>query len=179
MMILLAFTPFFLFAIVERLVGVGPGLLCGTAASLVLIARDALSHERKIKVLEVGTALVFGSLAVFHFLTSASWSMVAVRLRVDMGLLLIVLASLAIRMPFTLQYARESVSPEFWSRREFVRTNYVITFVWAAAFLIMVAADLVMLYAPTVPLKVGIWTTILAIAGAAKFTQQYPERAKA
>lgn len=60
MTILLAFAPFFMFAVVERLVGATAGLLCGAIASLVLIARDALSPNRKVKVLEVGTALLFG-----------------------------------------------------------------------------------------------------------------------
>jgi hypothetical protein len=40
----------------------------------------------------------------------------------------------------------------------------------------MVIADLVMLYLPAVPLKVGIWVTILAIFGAFRFTSWYPER---
>ena len=179
MMILLAFAPFVLFAVVERLAGVTAGLLSGTAASLLLIIRDAISSTRKIKVLEVGTVLVFGALAILNLTSGSQWSVVAVRLRVDVGLLLIVLISLAIKMPFTLQYAREQVAPEFWSDPNFVRTNNIITLVWAAAFTLMVAADLLMLYTPSVPLRIGIWTTILAIYGAAKFTQWYPQQAKA
>ena len=57
----------------------------------------------------------------------ATWSVVGVRALVDAGLLLIVLVSMAIGRPFTLQYAREQVAPEFWNSPEFVRTNYVIT----------------------------------------------------
>jgi len=179
MTLLLAFAPFLLFAIVERFFGATAGLITGTLASLLLILRDILSPSRKVKVLEVGTAIVFGGLAAYNLLTGTAWSMVGVRLRVDIGLLLIVLTSLAIRLPFTLQYAREQVAPEMWSRPEFVGTNYVITWAWAGAFLAMVAADLLMLFAPDVPLRVGIWVTVLAIVGAAKFTQWYPERGRA
>jgi hypothetical protein len=178
MTILLAFAPFILFAIVERLAGVTAGLLCGTGASLVLIIRDAISSYRKVKVLEIGTVLVFAGLALYNLATGAVWSMVGVRLRVDLGLLMIVLVSLAIQLPFTLQYAREQVAQDLWKSPEFVRTNYVITSVWAAAFALLVAADLMMLYIPTLPLRVGIWTTIAAIVGAMKFTQWYPERAR-
>ena len=98
------------------------------------------------------------------------------RLRVDAGLLLIVLTSIALRRPFTLQYARESVPREFWDSPEFLRTNDVISAVWALAFAVMVAADLVMLYMPEIPQRAGIVATILALVGAVKFTGWYPDR---
>jgi hypothetical protein len=167
MNILLAFAPFLVFAVVERLVGASAGLVAGALVSLALLVRDAMSRERKIKILEVGTMILFGGLALYSLL---------VRLCVDGGLLLVVLISMALRRPFTLQYAREKVSPDLWNSPEFIRVNYVITAVWAAAFAIMVIADLVMLYLPAVPLKVGIWVTILAIFGAFRFTSWYPER---
>jgi hypothetical protein len=141
-----------------------------------LIARDWMSRNRSVKILEIGTMVLFGGLAAYALLTGATWSVVGVRLRVDAGLLLIVLVSIAFRTPFTVQYAREKVGQELWSSSEFIRTNYVITAVWAAAFGVMVIADLIMLYMPNVPLRVGIWTTIVAIIGAARFTGWYPER---
>jgi hypothetical protein len=51
----------------------------------------------------------------------------------------------------------------------------VITAIGAAAFAVMVAADLAMLKMPTLPLSVGVGATIVAIAGAAYFTQWYPQ----
>jgi hypothetical protein len=56
--------------------------------------------------------------------------------------LLIVLVSMAIGQPFTLQHARESVSPALWREAEFVRVNVAITAVWAAAFAAMAVIDL-------------------------------------
>jgi hypothetical protein len=176
MNILLAFAPFLVFAVVERLVGASAGLVAGALVSLALLVRDAMSRERKIKILEVGTMILFGGLALYSLLVNGDWSIIGVRLCVDGGLLLVVLISMALRRPFTLQYAREKVSPDLWNSPEFIRVNYVITAVWAAAFAIMVIADLVMLYLPAVPLKVGIWVTILAIFGAVRFTSWYPER---
>jgi cyanate permease len=91
-------------------------------------------------------------------------------------LLLIVLASMAIRKPFTLQYAREQVSPEYWDRPQFVKTNYIITAVWAAAFAVMVAAEAALVYVPVMPNRLGITVTVLAIVAAVKFTSWYPDR---
>ena len=176
MNLLLAFAPFLAFALLDRLVGTTVGLVTAAIIAAGLLARDAFSTNRKVKILEVGTFLLFGGLAVYTVLVSVAWSIVGVRLCVDAGLLVVVLVSMLVGQPFTLQYAKEKVAPEFWSTPEFTRTNYVITAVWAAAFAVMVVADVVMLYVPAVPIKVGIWVTILALLGAVKFTGWYPER---
>jgi hypothetical protein len=101
-----------------------------------------------------------------------------VRLSVDAGLLLVVLVSIAIRRPFTLRYARERVDRKYWNHPEFIRTNYVITAAWALAFVVLVLADLVLLYKPDVPPRFGVIATILALTGAIKFTGWYPERVR-
>jgi hypothetical protein len=176
--ILLAFAPFIAFAVVDRLVGPTQGLVAGAVVSVALLLRD-LIRGKAAKVLEVGTVILFGGLALYALLGRPSWSVVGVRLVVDAGLLLIVLASLAMRRPFTLQYAREQVAPELWGTPGFVRTNYVITAVWALAFAMMVAAELVLLYLPGIPPRAGIIAIVLALVGAVKFTGWYPERQQA
>lgn len=93
-------------------------------------------------------------------------------------LLLIVLGSMAAMRPFSLQYARQQVAPEPWNQPEFVRTNYVITAVWALAFLVMVVAELGLRYFPGLSPRVGIMVVILALIGAMKFTGWYPDREK-
>jgi hypothetical protein len=178
MNILLAFAPFILFVIVERLAGALPALLTATAASCALLVRDWMSQGKTLKVLEIGTAILFGGLAAYALAIGSVWSIIGVRLRVDIGLLLIVLVSIAIRRPFTLQYAREQTPPEIWNAPEFIRTNYVITAVWALAFAIMVGADLLLLYKPALPIQIGIGATIVAIWGAIRFTAWYPDRAR-
>jgi hypothetical protein len=138
-----------------------------------------MTPDRKPKILEIGTALLFGGLALYTVLGRATWSVIGVRLCVDAGLLLIVLVSMAAGRPFTLQYAREQVAPEFWNGHEFVRTNYIITAVWALAFLVMVITELALLYMPGMPPRIGIIVVILALVGAVKFTSWYPEHVKA
>jgi hypothetical protein len=177
--ILLAFAPFIVFALVDRVVGPTEGLAAGALVSAGLLARDWLTPGRSAKILEIGTMLLFGGLTLYAVLGGATWSVIGVRLCVDAGLLLIVLVSMAAGRPFTLQYAREQVAPEFWDSAEFVRTNYVITAVWALAFAVMVVAELALLYVPGMPPRAGIIAVVLALVGAVKFTGWYPERARA
>src|ERR1700760_3174822 len=107
--ILLAFAPFIVFALVDRTVGVTEGLVAGAATSAALLARDWFVLGRSPKILEIGTVMLFGALAAYSLFGSPGWSIMGVRLCVDLGLLLIVLVSIALRQPFTLQYAREQV----------------------------------------------------------------------
>jgi hypothetical protein len=179
MNILLAFAPFIAFVVVERIFGVPAGLMAGALASAALLGRDLLSRERAAKVLEIGTAILFGSLALYALAFDPAWSIAAVRLRVDAGLLAIVLVSIAIRRPFTLQYAREQVAAERWSNPLFVRTNYMISAAWGAAFAAMVVADILLVYVPQVPRAAGIAVTVVALMAAVKFTARYPERVAA
>ncbi|TCR91148.1 hypothetical protein [Rhizobium sp. BK376] len=179
--IVLAFVPFVVFAVVDHFVGATEGLIAGAVVSAAMLIRDLVTPGRAPKVLEIGTVILFTALALYAILASPTWPIVAVRLRVDLGLLSIVLISMAIRRPFTLQYARESVPRELWDSPVFIRTNYIITAVWALAFVVMVIADLLLLYVPSLPQRVGIIATIAALVAAVKFTQWYPEsiRAKA
>ena len=179
MNILLAFAPFIVFALVDRLVGATEGLIAGTAVSAALLLRDWATPGRSPKILEIGTVILFGALALYAVFGGPTWSIIGVRLCVDLGLLVIVLVSMALRQPFTLQYAREQVPAEFWNSPRFVRTNYVITAVWALAFVVLVIADLVLLYVPALPPRIGIVATVVALVAAVKFTSWYPERAKA
>ena len=177
--ILLGFAPFIAFAILDWAMGPTQGLIAGALVSLALLLRELLSLKRVPKVLEIGTTILFGGLALYAVSGAPTWSIVGVRLRVDVGLLLIVLVSIAIRRPFTLQYAKEQVPREMWETARFRRTNYVISAVWALAFMALVSADLIMLEVPSLPSRVGVLITIVALVGAIKFTGWYPERQRA
>jgi hypothetical protein len=175
--ILLAFAPFIVFAVLDRIGGSTGALAAGAVVSAALILRD-LVRGRGMKLLEAGTFLLFAGLALYMGLSGEDWTVIGVRVCVDTGLLLIVLASMAAGRPFTLQYARDQVAPEFWDRPEFIRTNYVITGAWALAFAVMVGAELALLYVPGLPQRAGVLVIILALVGAVKFTGWYPERQK-
>jgi hypothetical protein len=91
MNILLAFTPFIVFVIVERLAGPVLGLLTATASACALL--------------------------------------------------------------------------ETWNTPEFVRSNHVISAVWALAFAVIVGAGLLLLYKPSLPVQIGAGTAIVAVWG--------------
>ncbi|WP_216841007.1 hypothetical protein [Acidobacterium sp. S8] len=173
---MLAFLPFFVYFVAVRLFGIMIALTSATIVSAIMLMRDALNSRRSVKILEVGTVLLFGGLAAYVYFKGGYWPIAAVRLRVDIGLLLIVLVSIALRWPFTLQYAREQVAREYWTSDGFVRTNYIITAVWGAAFALMVIADLLLLYATNLPRWIGVVVTIAALLGAFRFTEWYPKR---
>lgn len=177
--ILLAFAPFIVFAVVDRIIGPTEGLIAGALTSAALLARDVLAPGRTPKILEIGTVLLFGGLAGYAVLAGPAWSVIGVRLCVDAGLLLIVLATLLLGRPFTLQYAREQVAPELHADPQFIRTNYVITSVWALAFAVMVIAEAALLFVPSLPHRIGVIAIVIALVGAVKFTGWYPEHVKA
>jgi hypothetical protein len=176
--ILLSFSPFIVFALLSRVVPVTLALFAGAAVAVALVVRESVLHRRGLKILEAGTALLFAGLGLFVWLTASSWGILEVRLAVDAGLLAIVLLSMLLRQPFTLQYARERVSPEIAAMPQFLATNYIITGVWALAFVLMVGADCVMVFMPGVPLSVGVRVTIAALLGAIYFTSWYPTHLK-
>jgi hypothetical protein len=173
--ILVAFAPFIVFVIANRTIGTLPGLTLAAITSAILLIRDAMNKGRKVKTLEIGTFILFAGLAIYAKVAEPTWSVIAVRLRVDSGLLIVVLVSMILQRPFTLQYAQEQTPREEWTKPGFVRTNYIITGVWAAAFATMVLAEFALLYLPATPKWLGIGVTVAAIYGAIKFTQWYPE----
>jgi hypothetical protein len=174
---LLAFAPFVAFAVLNHFVSPTAALIVAALVSFGLIGREMLLG-RSAKILEVGTFILFAGLAVYAYLSNANWPVVGVKLAVDTGLLAIVLFSLIVGRPFTIQYARETVPQELWASPQFLRTNQVITLVWLAAFAVIIVADLILLRMPDVPHKVSVLLTIGALYAAFKFSMAYPDRAK-
>jgi hypothetical protein len=153
-------------------------LWAGALVAGALLMRDRFILGRSFKILEVGTFALFAGLAVYTRATAQLWTIPAVRLVVDAGLLLIVLASLAAGRPFTLQYARENTPREVWSSPRFLAVNRNITLAWAAAFAVLVLADAAMVYVLEIPRRLDIIATVLALVGAYKYTARASSKAK-
>jgi hypothetical protein len=173
MSILLSLSPFAVFFVLMRLHSPIAGLIGALVASLLLCAFMRRRGEA-VKILEVGSLALFGLLTAYTWLGAPTWTVATVRLAVDAGLLAIVLVSLAIGQPFTLQYARERVPEQFWALPVFFTTNVVITTIWAGAFAVLVAADAAAEWLPAVPLWVDIVASIVAFVGAVWFSNWYP-----
>jgi hypothetical protein len=59
--------------------------------------------------------------------------------------------SIAMRRPFTLEYAREHTDPSLWNSPLFLQTNYLLTLMWAVAFSINAALAWQKSVAPAMP----------------------------
>ena len=174
------FLPFLVFALVGKLLGPIPGLAGGALASFGLLARDRLRGERALDLLEAGSAAMFTVLAALALAgDSAAWSVWRVRLCVDAGLAVVVAGSIAAGRPFTLRHARRRVRPELAATPSFLRTNAILSGVWALAFAVLAAADLLMVLRPASPPALAVGVTLAALAAAAWFTKWYPARARA
>lgn len=174
---LLGFAPYIAFYVAMRFVAVEATLWTAAAVALLVTGWN-WAHASSPKVLEIGSVVVFAALAAFTAVSHWPWTLIAVRLAVDCGLLAIVLFSLAIDRPFSLQYARERTAPQVWSTPLFLSVNRRITWVWAAAFAALVAAHAAVVFVPGTPHWIDTAVTILALLGAFRFTARYPEIAR-
>src|ERR1700733_10588109 len=138
--VLLGFAPFVAFALLSRFVPASISLWSAAAVSAMLILRQK-TRGGSMKILEVGTFVLFAALGTYALVRGNIWDIPTVRSVVDGGLLLIILLSVVVGRPFTLQYAREQVSASVQDSPRFIRTNYIITAIWALAMAVIVLAD--------------------------------------
>ena len=164
MLIFLILAPFGAFTALMLVTSAAVSLFASAAIGVMVMAYDIL-RGRSIKMLGAGTVVIFIALALYLTLVDSGLSNSAVNLVVDAGVLAISLISLVIRQPFTLQYAREVVDAETAALPGFTRASYIITGAWTLAFLLMLLANVLMIYVPGLPLWSG-----LAIAFAARNT---------
>jgi hypothetical protein len=173
MTIFLILAPYGAFATLMLVTSATVSLFASAAICLAMMAHDA-ARGRSVKMLGAGSAIVFLGLGTVTLIDSGL-SASAIKLCVDAGMLAIALTSLAIRQPFTLQYAREMVDPEIAQLPGFVKASYVITAAWAVAFALMVVANLLLIYIPGLPLWLGLAIAFAARNTAVYFTKWYPE----
>lgn len=174
MMVFLILAPYGAFAALMLCTSAAVSLFASAALCLAVIAWDAF-RGRAIKMLGAGSAILFAALGGYVVLVDSSLGGSEVKLAVDAGMLAISLASLAMRRPFTLQYAREVVDAETARLPGFRKANYVITWAWTAAFVLMVLANVLLIYLPGLPLWAGIAVAFAARNTAVYFTKWYPE----
>ncbi len=174
MTLFLILLPYGIFAALMLLTSTGSSLLGAAAVCLAIIAFD-VARGRAVKMLGAGSAVIFAALACYQLLSATPLSGLAVRIGVDTGLLMIGIVSLALRRPFTLQYAREMASQEAMQRPDFLTVNYVISAVWTLAFLLMISANLLLISLPDLPLWSGLAMASLIRNPAVYFSKWYPD----
>ncbi|MGJ5046690.1 hypothetical protein ACQR09_06460 [Bradyrhizobium oligotrophicum] len=174
MTIFLILAPYGVYAALMMVVSATLSLAVGAALCLAVVALDVIKG-RSIKILGLGSAVVFAAVATYLQLIDPTPSASMVRLAVDCGIFALSLGSMLLRMPFTLQYALEAVPPETAAIPGFLRANYVITGAWTASALLMIVGNLMTLYVPGLPYWTGLAIAFAARNSALYFTRWYPD----
>ncbi len=172
MAIVLGFAPLIVFAIVQE---ISLSLALWVAFALAFgIGTYSFLHTRQLRILDAGNTVIFGLLALYDGFIQPGLAIEIVKFVVDSGLLVLALISLAARQPLTLHYAREQVPWQRWGDPAFVRTNYVLTFAWTAAFAVMAGADAAAVFGRIIPVSLDMAAGLCTLAIAIVFTARYP-----
>ena len=178
MTIFLILAPYAVFALLMLVSSAAVGLFSAAAICLAVIAFDGV-RGRAVKILGAGSVVVFTSVGAYVSLVDPGLSISGVKFAVDTGIFLVTLLSIAIRIPFTLQYAREMVDAETAVLQGFIRASYTITWAWAGAMALMMLGNVAIIYVPGLPLWSSLLVAFAARNSAIYFTKWYPEHRKA
>lgn len=177
MTIFLILAPYGAFAAL-MLVSTATVSLFGSAAICLMVIGYDVLRGRSIKILGAGSVIVFAAIGFYLTLIDPGLSNSAVKFAVDTGIFLISLTSIVIRRPFAGQYALEVVDAQTAQQPGFIKANYIITWAWTGAVLLMMIGNVAMIYVPDLPLWSGLLIAFAARNSAVYFTKWYPEYRK-
>jgi hypothetical protein len=174
MNLILGFVPFILFTLLSRL-SADLALWVAFAAAFVVTIRDFVESP-SLRLLDAGSLLLFGALALLRGFLDPTLSLAAVRFLAELVLLVLLAGSLLWRRPFSIDYARLDPREADWPPHLFLRVNTLVSAAWVGAFAAMALADGAVTYDPDIPLYAAIAVTVLSLAAAVTFTLRYPAR---
>ncbi|MGD8190924.1 amine oxidase [Brevibacillus ginsengisoli] len=128
--ILIDFIPLFI------ALGVNPPILGFSLGLVVAILMGVFQSKRFGEIntiIKVKVLYFVISIAVLYFLPQIDLVKLT---QVFIYAILFITTSISLlqKKPFTLQYAKKSVAPDYWEHPLFVSTNYWLTVGWAATF---------------------------------------------
>ncbi len=146
--------------------------------SLVMIVPELRRHRPKI--LDVGTVAFFAVMTVAALTVDRAWFERFANPLSDGALAAISLLSILVGLPFTMQYARDTVPEQYWKAPGFIRAGYMISSAWCASFIIQTASTLLAALVPSVNQLIFLYVLpygalVLALA----YTRWYIRRAEA
>src|SRR3981189_1049893 len=147
MTIFLILAPYGAFALLMLVISADVALFTGAAICLAVIAYDMV-RGRSLKILGAGSVVVFTAVGGYVTEIDPDLSGSGGKFAVDAGIFLVTLGSIAVRKPFTLQYALEVVDAETAKLPGFIKANYLITWAWVLAMVLMMAGNVSLLYCP-------------------------------
>ncbi len=183
--LILAFLPLIVFSVLARFLPHGYIGIAGLAAAVIALIAIVTSHPIwPPKILNTCSLLLFALIAVLGFTLGknddrwlATWGGAGVGL--ILGTIILVLVPV---MPFTEQFARESVPRAYWSSPTFKKINRVLSAGWGVAIFAVgvcrVAAAAINGHTNRrLPeLLLGLVVPGLIILYMLKFSKSYPDR---
>ena len=166
------FAPFILFTVLSRL-SVDLALWIAFATAFVVTIRDFVESP-SLRLLDAGSFVLFALLALGRGFLDPNLSLALVRFIAEAFLFLLLGASLLLRRPFSVDYARLDPREAGWPPQMFLRVNYLVSAAWTAAFLAMAVADGAVAFDPQLPLYASVAVSVIALALAVTFTLRYP-----
>ncbi len=129
--LLLTFAPWLSFLIIARdsLFRLKLGLVVALVLSVVM----GITRLHRGVILWAGL-LFFTYATVAVALLNNMWTAQHMGIMANGALAVSTWLTIAIRKPFTLDYAREHTDPSLWDHPLFIRTNFVIASVWGLTF---------------------------------------------
>ncbi|GAB0102760.1 hypothetical protein JMUB6875_17300 [Nocardia sp. JMUB6875] len=113
-----------------------------SALIAVVISVASIAQQRRAGrgwdalIIDLGSAVFFAAVTVLAF-ADPDTALHAYMPAISSGVLALIAGiSLLIRVPFTLPIAKQTTPQELWDQPLFIRTAYVLTSVWTAAFVI-------------------------------------------
>ena len=139
---LIGFAPWILYWILTGAVSFRIAISVALGVS-VLSNLVSLARHRTPMILEIGTTVAFVVLAIIGFTTDDVFIGRWIQPIGNAAFLAIMVVSVVIKRPFTLQYAQESTPPELWGTPGFIYVNQAITYVWIAVTAFMTVLSLI------------------------------------
>ncbi len=176
--LVLSFAPWLAFLIIARdsLFRLKLGLVVALALSVVM----GVARLHRGIILWVGLAFFsYATVAVVVF--DDMWAARHMGVLANGALAAGAWFTIAVGKPFTLDYAREHIDPAFWNHPSFIRTNVLITAVWAMAFTVsalLAWGKMANVWLPDWGYEVLSYTILLATAGFTSVYSSYLQRAR-
>ena len=172
------FLPFFAFVGVSWAVDARTGLLAAfVAASVRLLEHWKREEQCEPAAYDLCIFALFALLALYDGFGEPAWTATGILVRVEVGLLLCVLGSVALRQPCTLRAAYGLPGGEL--QREaalFLRINNVLCAAWGLAFTAMIAGEVLRQVWPDTDPFASPLVMVFSTSAAECFCRWYVER---
>lgn len=133
--LLTAFIPWIFFSVFY---GTTPSsMFFASAGALLLMVILNFRELKKGFILPWGSVIFFAFLAINDRFVHWKWAESHAFLLINSALAVIVLFSMVIGKPFTIQYAKEEVEPQYWDSPTFLKVNWILTSIWAILMIVM------------------------------------------